>query len=33
MAQTTTLPAPKSGTDRAPIVNECSIQVATVNGC
>jgi len=32
MAQTTTLPAAKSGTDRAPIVNECSIQVATVNG-
>ena len=32
MAQTTTLPATKSGTDRAPIVNECSIQVATVNG-
>ena len=32
MAQTTTLPAQKSGTDRAPIVNECSIQVATVNG-
>ncbi len=32
MAQTTTLPATKSGTDLAPIVNECSIQVATVNG-
>src|SRR5216117_777586 len=32
MPQTTTLPTPKSPTERAPVVNECSIQVATVNG-
>jgi 2-oxoglutarate ferredoxin oxidoreductase subunit alpha len=32
MPQTTTEPAPAPATARAPIVNECSIQVATVNG-
>jgi 2-oxoglutarate ferredoxin oxidoreductase subunit alpha len=32
MSQTTTLPAEKAAPGRAPIVNECSIQVATVNG-
>ena len=32
MAQTSTMPVEKPEAQRAPVVNECSIQIATVNG-